>query len=120
MLLILQPARALANHGIAPGRKVSSYSGAIDFFQRGSVSGEMQTVRRDAWVENASERKAIKERSRAMRTYKSVLSLLWIPYELQCQAERIPEPTVGGAVKRLSGHRIPRDHQVLAEPILGG
>jgi putative transposase len=32
----------------------------------------------------------------------------------------IPEPTAGGAVKRLSGYRIPSDHRVLAEPILGG
>jgi putative transposase len=32
----------------------------------------------------------------------------------------IPEPTAGGAVKRLSGYRIPSDHRVLAEPILAG
>ncbi len=32
----------------------------------------------------------------------------------------IPQPTAGEAVKRLSGYAIPRDHQVLAEPILGG
>jgi hypothetical protein len=45
----------------------------------------------------------------------------WFQLEVQfADVQRIPEPTVGGAVKRLSGHRIPRDHQVLAEPILGG
>jgi hypothetical protein len=32
----------------------------------------------------------------------------------------IPEPTAVDAVKRLSGYRIPSDHQVLAEPVLGG
>jgi len=32
----------------------------------------------------------------------------------------IPQPTAGEAGKRLSGYGIPRDHQVLAEPILGG
>jgi putative transposase len=32
----------------------------------------------------------------------------------------IPEPTAGGAVKRLSANRVPGDHRVLAEPILGG
>jgi Zn-dependent peptidase ImmA (M78 family) len=64
---------------IAPGRKVSSWSGAIDFFKTGSVSGQMETVRRDAWIENASDRQTIKEQSRALRSYNSVLSLLWIP-----------------------------------------
>jgi len=68
---------------IAPGRKVSSYSTAADFFRTGNVSGEMDTVRRDAWVENASERETIKAQSRALRSYNSVLSLLWIPYELR-------------------------------------
>jgi Zn-dependent peptidase ImmA (M78 family) len=67
---------------IAPGRNLSSYSIAVDFFQKGDVSGKMETVRRDAWVENASERDTIKEQSRALRSYNSVLSLLWIPYEL--------------------------------------
>ncbi|PYV24470.1 MAG: transposase [Acidobacteria bacterium] len=32
----------------------------------------------------------------------------------------IPEPRAGGRVKRLSGFRIPSDHRVLAESILGG
>ena len=66
---------------IAPGRKVSSYSLAADFFERGNLSEAVETVRRDAWVENASERETIEEQSRALRSYDSVLSLLWIPYE---------------------------------------
>ena len=66
---------------ITPGRKVSSYSLAADFFERGNLSEKMDTVRRDAWVENASQRESIKEQSRAMRSYDAVLSLLWIPYE---------------------------------------
>ncbi len=64
---------------ITPGRKLSSYSGAADFFTEGDLSGEMLTIRRDAWIENASGRETIKEQSRAMRSYDSVLSLLWIP-----------------------------------------
>jgi len=32
----------------------------------------------------------------------------------------VPEPTAGGAVKRLSGYWIPSEHRVLAVPILGG
>jgi hypothetical protein len=71
------------HHWIAPGRKVSSYSAAADFFHKATLSGEMETVRRDAWIENASERKTINEQSRALRSYNSVLSLLWISYELQ-------------------------------------
>jgi|SRR5579863_8635714 len=66
---------------ITPGRKISSYSLAADFFERGHLSDKMETVRRDAWVENASDRETIKEQSRALRSYDSVLSLLWIPYE---------------------------------------
>ena len=66
---------------IAPGKNVSSYSLAADFFERGHLSDKMETVRRDAWVEEASERETIKEQSRALRSYHSVLSLLWIPYE---------------------------------------
>jgi Zn-dependent peptidase ImmA (M78 family) len=68
---------------IVPGRKVSSYSIAADFSQMGEVSGGMETVRRDAWFENASERETIKEQSRALPSYNSVLSLLWIPCELR-------------------------------------
>jgi len=71
------------HHWITPGRRVSSYSTAADFFSTGNVSKEMEIVRRDAWVENASERETIKEQSRALRSYNSVLSLLWIPYELR-------------------------------------
>ena len=32
----------------------------------------------------------------------------------------VPEPTAGGAVKRLSGYWIPSEHRVVAVPILGG
>jgi hypothetical protein len=67
---------------ITPGKKVSPCSIAVDFFRTGSLSDRMETIRRDAWVENASERETIKEQSRAFRSYNSVLSLLWIPYEL--------------------------------------
>jgi Zn-dependent peptidase ImmA (M78 family) len=66
---------------IRRGRRVSSYSVAGDFFQTGKISKEMATVRRDAWIENTSGRETIKEQSRALRSYNSVLSLLWIPYE---------------------------------------
>jgi hypothetical protein len=66
---------------ITPGRNVSSYSLAADFFAQGNLSQNMDVVRRDAWIENASERENIKEQSRGMPSYNSVLSLLWIPYE---------------------------------------
>ena len=63
---------------ITPGKRLSSYTTAADFFQTGDLSKEMQRVRRDAWVDNASARDAIKEQSRAFRSYNSVLSLIWI------------------------------------------
>lgn len=68
---------------ITPGKKVSPCSMAVDFFRTGTLSEKMKTVRRDAWVENASERETIEEQSRAMQSYNSVLSLLWIPYEVR-------------------------------------
>lgn len=70
-------------HGwIAPGRTLSPNSIAVDFFRDGDLSGEMGAVRRSAWIENASPWATIREQSRALRSYNSVLSLLWIPYEL--------------------------------------
>ena len=76
---IIWSRRSLDYHRwITPGRKVSSYSFAADFFERGDLSQNMETVRRDAWVENASEREIINEQSRALWSYDSVLSLLWI------------------------------------------
>lgn len=64
---------------IVPKRTLSSNSYAADFFSKGTVSERMETVRLDAWVENASARESIKEQSRALPSYNSVLSLLWIP-----------------------------------------
>ena len=64
---------------IAPGRTLSSNTYAADFFEKGSLPREMETVRRDAWIENSYERETIKEQSRALASYNSVLSLLWIP-----------------------------------------
>jgi Zn-dependent peptidase ImmA (M78 family) len=66
---------------IVPGQQLSHNCLAIDFFKKGNVSTKMETMRRDAWIENASERQAIREQARAMPSYDSVLSLLWIPYE---------------------------------------
>jgi Zn-dependent peptidase ImmA (M78 family) len=64
---------------IAPGRKLSSYTYALDFFAQGTVSPKVETVPLDAWVENSSERETIKEQSRALVSYNSVLTLLWTP-----------------------------------------
>lgn len=65
-------------HWIPPGRKLSSYSLAADFFEKGAVAPDMEVVRLDAWVENASERMTVKEHSRAFPFYNSVLTLLWL------------------------------------------
>ncbi len=67
------------HHWVPPGRRLSSYTHAADFFEKGVVSSKMETVRLDAWVENVSERATINEQSRALPRYDSVLTLLWIP-----------------------------------------
>ena len=79
---------------ITPGKKVRPCSIAVDFFRTGSLSDRMETIRRDAWVENASERETIKEQSRAFRSSNSVLSLPWIPYELGWKDAIATEPSI--------------------------
>lgn len=65
---------------ISPGHKLSPNTHAIDFFRHGILSGKMETVRLDAWVEGStSELDTIKEHSRPLSSYNSVLTLLWIP-----------------------------------------
>jgi len=64
---------------IQPGRKLSSYGLAADFRETGTVSPNMEVVRLDAWVDNVSERMTVKEHSRPLPSYNSVLTLLWLP-----------------------------------------
>jgi Zn-dependent peptidase ImmA (M78 family) len=66
---------------IAIGDRLSDLTVAADFFKGGDLSQRMETIRRDAWIENASQRATIREQATALRSYDSVLSLLWIPYE---------------------------------------
>lgn len=67
-------------HWIEPKRALGSYTFASDFFSKGHVSEKMETARLDSWVEgNISSRVTVKEQCRAMPTYNSVLTLLWIP-----------------------------------------
>lgn len=66
-------------HWVEPKHALSPHTHASDFFSKGCVSEKMETVRLDAWVENASERDTIKEQSRTLPFYNSVLTLLWIP-----------------------------------------
>jgi len=67
------------HHWIPPKRKLSSFSYAADFFSKGTVPRNMETVRLDAWVEGGSEWEQMKEQSRALSSYNSVLTLLWLP-----------------------------------------
>jgi Zn-dependent peptidase ImmA (M78 family) len=68
---------------ISPKRKLSANSTAADFFETGQLSSAINIVRRDAWIESASESQTIKEQSRPLRSYNSVITLLWIPYEMK-------------------------------------
>ncbi len=67
------------HYWITPGRALSTNTYAVDFFEEGAVSQRMEDVRKDAWIDNASSRDTIKEQSRALFSYNSVLTLLWIP-----------------------------------------
>jgi Zn-dependent peptidase ImmA (M78 family) len=72
------------HHWIEPKRTLSSYTYAFDFFSKGSTSEKMETVRLDAWVEESvSARDTVKEQSKALPSYNSVLTLLWIPQPLR-------------------------------------
>ncbi len=64
---------------ITPRSSLSSNTYAADFFSKGTISEKMETVRLDAWVEDVSDRTIAKEHSRALPSYSSVLTLLWIP-----------------------------------------
>lgn len=50
---------------------------ASDYFSSGVLSPQMDVVRKDAWVEDASDRSTVKEQSRALHRYNSVLTILW-------------------------------------------
>jgi Zn-dependent peptidase ImmA (M78 family) len=68
------------HHWIQPGRTLSPNTYAADFFTAGTPSTKIETVRLDAWVEgNVSERDTIREQSRPLPSYNSVLTLLWVP-----------------------------------------
>lgn len=68
------------HHWISPGRNLSNNTHAIDFFRSGAMSEKMETVRLDAWADgNVTELQTIQEISRALPSYSSVLTLLWMP-----------------------------------------
>ena len=65
-------------HWIPKNQKISADSCAGEYFAKGTLSTSVENVRLDAWVENASHRGKIKEQSRPMPKYNSVLTLLRI------------------------------------------
>jgi len=65
------------HYWISPGRKLSPYTCAAEYFEKGTISRQMETVRLDGWVENVSAGDHIREESIPMPSFDSVLSLLW-------------------------------------------
>lgn len=66
-------------HWVSPGRNLSNNTHAADFLAMKEMSPSMETVRLGAWVGTAaSERETIKEHSRSLASYNSVLTIFWI------------------------------------------
>jgi hypothetical protein len=66
---------------IKRGWELRAHSYAIDFFYKGSHAPEMremQEVPRNAWIDGESMQDSIREQSRALSSYGSVITLLWI------------------------------------------
>lgn len=59
------------------GGPLSPNTHASDYFTTGTASQRMEIVRKDAWIDGASDRSTIKEQSRAFPRYNSVLTILW-------------------------------------------
>ena len=70
---------------IRPGTPLDKKSYANDFFCQKSIAPGMQTVLASAWImESRLDSSAtIKEESRALSRYETVLSLLWIEHDIE-------------------------------------
>jgi hypothetical protein len=69
------------HHWIKRGRELRAHSYAIDFFERGPDAPEMRQMRevpRDAWIDGESMEDLVSEQSRALYSYGSVITLLWV------------------------------------------
>lgn len=69
------------HYWIKRGTKLKTSTYAVDFFEKGYATQqmqEMQEVTRDAWIPGESMLDTIKEQSRALPSYGSVITLLWI------------------------------------------
>lgn len=71
------------HYRITRGKKLRGNTYAIDFSEKGVATQqmqEMQDVPRNSWIEGESMQDGIKEQSRVLFSYASVLTLLWIDY----------------------------------------
>jgi IrrE N-terminal-like domain len=71
------------HHWIKRGTKLKASTYAIDYFERGVATEHMQEVQevtRDSWIAGESMQDTIKEQSRVLFSYDSVLTLVWIDY----------------------------------------
>jgi len=71
------------HHWIKRGKKLKASTYAVDFFEKRLATQQMQEVQevtRDSWIEGESMQDTIKEQSRVLFSYGSVLTLLWIDY----------------------------------------
>lgn len=66
-------------HYIPKGMKLSTWSLAIDLWDKGQVPAHPETVDASAWLERARDEEEIKEHAFALGSSGTVLSLLWIP-----------------------------------------
>jgi hypothetical protein len=70
---------------IQPGTPLDKNSYANDFFCGKSIAPGMQTVLASAWIKESrlDSSPTIKEESRALSRYETVLSLLWIEHDIE-------------------------------------
>jgi hypothetical protein len=69
------------HYWIKQDTELRAHSYAIDFFHKGPDAAEMremQEVPRNAWIDGESMQDSIREQSRSLFSYCSVLTLLWI------------------------------------------
>lgn len=62
---------------IKVGGRLSPNTHASDFFEQRNMSQQMEVVRQDAWIDGGSGGSTIKEQSRPLAKYNSVLTILW-------------------------------------------
>jgi Zn-dependent peptidase ImmA (M78 family) len=71
------------HHWIRRGKKLRGNTYAVDFFEKGIATQQMQEIQDvslGSWIEGESLSDSIREQSRVLFSYDSVLTLLWIDY----------------------------------------